>query len=68
MNEEKDEILRHSVTLSSLMTTVFSTSGEDAITRVLHVQQDLSSDNDFEIQRTVHEIITGNYKRVKRPS
>jgi hypothetical protein len=43
---------------------MISASGEDTIARVIHVQQDLS-DNDFEIQRTVDEIIKGNYKRVK---
>ena len=42
-----------------------STSGEDAITRVIDVQQDRSDPNDFEIQRTVDEIIKFDYKRVK---
>ena len=43
---------------------MISASGADSITRVIHVQPDLS-DNDFEIQRTVDEIIKGDYKRVK---
>ena len=49
------------------MTTVFSTSGEDAMARIIHVQQDPSDNSDFEIQRTANEIIKGDYKRVKDP-
>lgn len=47
----------------TLQHTMISASGADSISRVIHVQQDLS-DNDFEIQRTVDEIIKGDYKRV----
>ncbi|KAF8804169.1 diphthamide biosynthesis protein [Phlegmacium glaucopus] len=43
------------------MATAFSTSEQDAITRVIHVQQDQFS---YEIQRTVDEIIKGDYKRI----
>ena len=42
---------------------MISASGADSISRVIHVQPDLS-DNDFEIQRTVEEITIGDYKRV----
>lgn len=41
--------------------TVFSTSSEDAITRVIQVEED---HYDYEIQRTVNLIIEGNYKKV----
>jgi len=62
------EILSRVASLT-IMTTAFSTSEQDAITRIIHVQQDLSSKHEFvefyEIQRTVDEIFTGDYKRVK---
>lgn len=51
--------------------TAFSSSGEDAISRVIAVEPDGPSDlseqdlfDYFEIQRTVDEINKGDYKRV----
>jgi hypothetical protein len=54
---------RKDVTDVTLWPKMISASGADSISRVIHVQPDLS-DNDFEIQRTVNEIIKGDYKRV----
>ena len=52
------------VTGVTLWLRMISASGADSISHVIHVQPDLSN-NDFEIQRTVDEIIKADYKRVK---
>lgn len=54
-------------------TTSFSTSGEDAITRVIDVKPDNATNNMdliefdefYEIKRTAEEIIKGDYKKVR---
>ncbi|TFK67322.1 diphthamide biosynthesis protein [Pluteus cervinus] len=60
-------------TLNSLTnTSAFSSSGEDAITRVLDVQKDTAThslsqaqfDDYYEIQRTTSEIVNGDFKRI----
>lgn len=57
--------------------TAFSTSGENAITRTIDVQAEETVDfrkspNQFqefyEIDRTVAEIISGDYKQVRQPT
>lgn len=53
--------------------TAFSTSGEDAITRTINVEADETADKlaedefdeFYEIERTVEEIVKGDYKRVR---
>jgi len=51
--------------------TVFSASGEDAITRVIDIHTEEVTFNDehfdefYEIARTAEEIIEGDYKRVR---
>jgi diphthamide biosynthesis protein 2 len=55
------------------MTSTFSTSDENAITRTLDTTPDTSSnhlsqeqfDNFYDIERTADEISQGNYKRVR---
>jgi diphthamide biosynthesis protein 2 len=55
------------------MTTPFSTSGEDAITRKIDVKVDVTAiqlsptafDDFYEIGRTAEEIVKGDYKRVR---
>lgn len=54
-------------------TTSFSASGEDAITRIIDVKPDKTTDNldpiefdeFYEIKRTAEEIVKGDYKRVR---
>ena len=58
---------------SDSLTSAFSSSGEDAITRVLDVHKDITThslsqsqfDDYYEIQRTTAEIIDGGFKRVR---
>jgi len=58
--------------MASEQTTSFSTSGEDAITRVIDVQPDQSADvlppdefdEFYDIERTAREIIKGDFRRV----
>lgn len=55
------------------MTSTFSTSSENAITRSLNITPDDSSnhlspeqfDNFYDIEHTTDEIIKGDYKRVR---
>ena len=60
---------------TSMSTTAFSPSGEDAITRAIDIQVDAAEildpstpafDEFYEIKRTASEIIDGGYKRVRR--
>jgi diphthamide biosynthesis protein 2 len=50
--------------------TAFSTSAEDAISRTIHVQPESTPTspselaNFYEIERTISEILAGDYKRI----
>jgi hypothetical protein len=57
----------------ALETAAFSATGEDAITRTIdvhvdeianHFASELDFDDFYEIERTVDEIVKGDYKRV----
>ncbi|KAF9530121.1 diphthamide biosynthesis protein [Crepidotus variabilis] len=58
--------------MSEEPTTSFSTSGEDAVTRVIQVELDASAntlspkefDDFFEIEKSAEEILKGDYKRI----